>query len=60
MDREYCEGGNLANQLEHGRIEDEDVVLYYTIQMLRGLQYLHSKVGRNVVHADARESNTGM
>lgn len=44
--REYCEGGSLANQLEHGRIEDEDVVAYYTVQMLHGLEYLHSKVSQ--------------
>lgn len=50
--REYCEGGSLANQLEHGRIEDDDVVAYYAIQMLRGLQYLHSKVCRLVFGAN--------
>lgn len=47
--QEYCEGGSLANQLEHGRIEDEEVVTLYAIQMLNGLQYLHSKVGPSVL-----------
>ena len=41
--REYCEGGSLADQLAHGRIEDEDVVILYALQMLQGLEYLHSK-----------------
>lgn len=48
---EYCEGGSLANLLEHGRIEDEDVILVYTVQMLEGLAYLHSK---GVEHRDVK------
>ena len=44
LDREYCGGGSLADQLEHGRIEEEDIVKWYAYQMLHGLQYLHSKV----------------
>ncbi|CAG8493391.1 7861_t:CDS:2, partial [Cetraspora pellucida] len=33
---EYCSGGSLASQLEHGRIENEKVVQFYAFQMLQG------------------------
>lgn len=48
---EYCQGGSLANLLEHGRIEDESVVQIYTLQMLDGLVYLHSM---GIVHRDIK------
>ncbi|KAF9357343.1 Suppressor of Sensor Kinase (SLN1) [Mortierella sp. AD094] len=48
---EYCQGGSLADLLEHGRIEDEKVIKFYTLQMLKGLAYLHDK---NVVHRDIK------
>lgn len=48
---EYCEGGSLANLLENGRIEDEEIIQVYTIQMLQGLEYLHSK---GVEHRDVK------
>ena len=48
---EYCKGGSLASLLELGRIEDETVLQYYTIQMLEGLVYLHT---RGVVHRDIK------
>lgn len=48
---EYCEGGSLANLLEHGRIEDEEVVQVYATQILSGLDYLHSKA---VEHRDIK------
>ncbi len=48
---EFCQGGSLANLLEHGRIEDEAVIQIYTLQMLDGLVYLHSK---GIVHRDIK------
>lgn len=51
---EYCQGGSLAQLLEHGRIEDEAVIQVYTLQMLDGLVYLHS---RDVVHRDIKPDN---
>ena len=48
---EYCQGGSLASLLEHGRIEDEGLIQVYTMQMLEGLAYLHSK---GVVHRDVK------
>ncbi|KAG0042125.1 Suppressor of Sensor Kinase (SLN1) [Gryganskiella cystojenkinii] len=51
---EYCQGGSLADLLEHGRIEDEKVIKFYAVQMLKGLAYLHHM---NVVHRDVKPDN---
>ncbi|SCU77871.1 LANO_0A01486g1_1 [Lachancea nothofagi CBS 11611] len=51
---EYCEGGSLAQLLEHGRIEDEMVTQVYALQMLEGLAYLHQS---SVVHRDIKPEN---
>lgn len=48
---EFCSGGSLAALLEHGRIEDETVIMIYTLQMLEGLAYLHEN---NIVHRDIK------
>ncbi len=48
---EYCQGGSLGQLLEHGRIEDEGIIQVYTMQMLEGLAYLHSK---GIVHRDIK------
>ena len=44
---EYCPGGSVADLVRNGRIEDEEWIQIHTIQMLRGLHYLHSQ---NIVH----------
>lgn len=51
---EYCSGGSLAELLEHGRIEDETVIMVYALQMLEGLAYLHEA---GVVHRDIKPAN---
>ncbi|KAI0828348.1 kinase [Trametes gibbosa] len=51
---EYCQGGSLAALLEHGRIEDENILQVYTLQMLEGLAYLHSQ---GVLHRDIKPDN---
>lgn len=51
---EYCEGGSLANLLEHGRVEDEMVTQVYALQLLEGLAYLHQS---GVVHRDIKPEN---
>ncbi|CAJ0850724.1 20942_t:CDS:2 [Entrophospora sp. SA101] len=51
---EYCQGGSLASQLEHGRIEDENVIKFYVAQMLQGLIYLHEN---DIVHRDIKPDN---
>lgn len=48
---EYCSGGSLAGLLEHGRIEDETVIMIYALQMLEGLAYLHEN---RIVHRDIK------
>ena len=48
---EYCSGGSLAGLLEHGRIEDETVIMVYALQMLEGLAYLHQS---GIVHRDIK------
>jgi mitogen-activated protein kinase kinase kinase len=48
---EFCSGGSLAVLLEHGRIEDEQVIMVYALQLLEGLAYLHES---GIVHRDIK------
>lgn len=48
---EFCSGGSLANLLEHGRIEDEQVIMVYALQLLEGLVYLHES---GIAHRDIK------
>jgi mitogen-activated protein kinase kinase kinase len=48
---EFCSGGSLAGLLEHGRIEDEQVIMVYALQLLEGLAYLHES---SIVHRDIK------
>jgi mitogen-activated protein kinase kinase kinase len=48
---EFCSGGSLANLLEYGRIEDEQVIMVYALQLLQGLAYLHES---GIAHRDIK------
>ncbi|RKF73676.1 MAP kinase kinase kinase wis4 [Golovinomyces cichoracearum] len=51
---EFCSGGSLTGLLEHGRIEDEQVIMVYVLQLLEGLAYLHES---GIVHRDIKPEN---
>ncbi|KAK0703766.1 hypothetical protein B0T26DRAFT_657437 [Lasiosphaeria miniovina] len=54
MFMEFCSGGSLASLLEHGRIEDEQVITVYALQLLEGLAYLHEL---RIAHRDIKPEN---
>ena len=51
---EFVSGGNVQQLLEQFGSFDETVVRLYALQMLQGLEYLHS---RGVVHGDIKPAN---
>lgn len=55
---EFCSGGSLANLLEHGRIEDEQVIMVYALQLLEGLVYLHdTKIAHRDIKPESKSSS---
>jgi mitogen-activated protein kinase kinase kinase len=55
---EFCSGGSLANLLEHGRIEDEQVIMVYALQLLEGLVYLHdAKIAHRDIKPESKSSS---
>lgn len=54
---EYCSGGSLAGLLDYGRIEDEQVIMVYALQLLEGLAYLHES---GIVHRDIKPESKSM
>lgn len=58
MFMEFCSGGSLANLLEHGRIEDEQVIMVYALQLLEGLAYLHElKIAHRDIKPESQSSS---
>ncbi|KAF3443590.1 hypothetical protein FNV43_RR13278 [Rhamnella rubrinervis] len=52
---EYVPGGTLPDTVRrHGGLLDESLIGYYTRQVVRGLEYLHS---RGLVHCDIKGTN---
>lgn len=51
---EYVDGGTLTDQLANFSKKPESLVAYYTLQILSGLAYIHSK---GVIHRDLKGVN---
>ncbi|XP_068239188.1 uncharacterized protein [Palaemon carinicauda] len=55
---EYCEGGDLARQIEMKKVEEslfpEGQVLSWTLKITEGLSYIHD---RKIIHRDIKPAN---
>ncbi len=51
---EFCIGGSVAKLLETYKFLSESIIRKYTLQILEGLEYLHS---HNIIHRDIKGAN---
>jgi len=51
---EYCPGGEFYNLLQKRRVLSEEQARFYAVQILLGIQYLHSK---DIIYRDLKPEN---
>jgi serine/threonine protein kinase len=52
---EYCQGGELYHCIKKFKVFPENVVQFYTGQVLLGLEYLHNDL--NIIYRDLKPEN---